>query len=55
MSKIIRIKRGFDIKMQGKAELNTTPLEKAKFYALKPSDFSGLTPKLSVKVGDTVK
>jgi len=55
MSNIIRIKKGADIKMEGKAELNVSELADSKFYALKPSDFNGLTPKLSVSAGDKVK
>lgn len=56
MAKVYRIKQGLDIKLKGKAESiikqeHVHPV----VYALKPSDFSGLTPKLSVKEGDSVK
>lgn len=55
MSNTIRIKKGLDIKLQGKAELVVeTPLSSATF-AIKPSDFKGLVPKLSVKADDIVK
>lgn len=56
MAKVYRIKQGLDIKLKGQAESiikqeHATPKE----YAFKPSDFSGLTPKLKVREGDTVK
>lgn len=51
----IVLKKGLDINLQGVAETHFRDIEPAKLYALKPSDFIGLTPKLVVKVGDTVK
>lgn len=55
MSKVIRLKKGLDINLVGEAEkvLNTAPI--AETYAVKPSDFKGVTPKLLVKVDDYVK
>jgi len=55
MSKTIKIKKGFDIKLKGKAEaiIGNTPAE--RLYALKPADFPGLKPKLLVKADDTIK
>lgn len=55
MSKTIKIKKGFDIKLKGKAEtsIGTTPVE--RLYAIKPADFPGLKPKLTVKADDMVK
>lgn len=55
MSKTIKLKKGLNIKIKGKAELilETTPA--ADVYALKPTDFRGLTPKLCVKQGQEVK
>lgn len=55
MSGTINLKRGFDIKLEGAAALTVEKLEQAKTFAVKPTDFPGLTPKLSVKVGDSVK
>lgn len=55
MSEIIRIKKGFDIKLQGQAEINLTEIPKAKHYALKPTDFIGIKPKISVQEGESVK
>ena len=54
MSKQIRIKRGIDLKLAGIAEKKTKSLN-LKNYALKPTDFHGLFPKLMVRVGDKVK
>lgn len=55
MSKVIQLKKGVDIKMVGTAErvLNNSPL--AESYAVRPTDFFGVTPKLLVREGDSVK
>lgn len=50
----IKIKKGLDIKLLGEAEKTLVDL-KAKKYAIKPTDFIGVFPKLLVKEGDTVK
>jgi Na+-transporting NADH:ubiquinone oxidoreductase subunit A len=55
MSEIIKIKRGLDIKLQGKAEKTILNAGVTDLYAIKPTDFIGLTPKLVVKPGDPVK
>jgi Na+-transporting NADH:ubiquinone oxidoreductase subunit A len=54
MSKSINIKKGLDIKLNGKAE-NVLSAVDVKQYALKPTDFHGVVPKMLVKVGDKVK
>jgi len=54
MSKQIRIKKGLDLKLAGAAEKKTKTLN-LKNYALKPTDFHGVFPKLMVRVGDKVK
>lgn len=55
MSEVIKLRKGLNIKLKGKAEmiLDTAPMPEV--YALKPTDFQGLTPKLSVKPGQEVK
>lgn len=55
MSKVIKIKKGLDIKLQGAAEkiLQQAPMPES--FAIKPPDFTGLTPKLAVKLNDKVK
>ncbi|MFT7442054.1 MAG: Na+-transporting NADH:ubiquinone oxidoreductase subunit A [Maribacter sp.] len=55
MSKDIRIKKGLDIKLVGIAEKNTTNVSLSGVYAIKPSDFHGITPKLIAKEGVKVK
>lgn len=55
MSKVIKLKKGLDIKLNGEAEKVVSPSEKCDLYAVKPTDFRALTPKLAVKVGDVVK
>ncbi len=56
MAKVYKIKQGLDIKLKGKAEsIVKQEQTQPTLYALKPSDFVGLTPKLSVKEGDVVK
>ncbi|WP_066632268.1 Na(+)-translocating NADH-quinone reductase subunit A [Labilibacter marinus] len=55
MSDVIKIKKGLDIRLKGKAEkvFGTTNLP--ELFAIKPGDFPGLVPKLAVKPGDKVK
>lgn len=55
MSKIIKIKKGLDINLQGKAEAKVTVLPMAASYAVSPLDFEGVVPKLLVKAGEQVK
>ncbi|PWJ42842.1 Na(+)-translocating NADH-quinone reductase subunit A [Sediminitomix flava] len=56
MSKNITLKKGFDIKLKGKAELNLLNVDQPETFALKPTDFVGMIrPKALVKEGDTVK
>ena len=54
MSRTIKLRKGLDIKLLGEAEkVKSTP--KVTAFAIKPPDFHGLMPKLTVKVGDKVK
>jgi Na+-transporting NADH:ubiquinone oxidoreductase subunit A len=55
MSKTISLKRGLDIRLVGEAEKITLDAPRAKYYAVRPTDFHGMTPKMLVKVGDAVK
>ncbi len=54
MSISVKLKKGLDIRLKGKAEKTLYPESPAAFYAVKPVDFPGLTPKLNVKAGDRV-
>ncbi len=56
MSKNIKIKRGFDINLAGKADRKIVELTQPETFAIKPTDFPHITrPKLLVAEGDTVK
>ncbi|CAL2102551.1 Na(+)-translocating NADH-quinone reductase subunit A [Tenacibaculum sp. 190130A14a] len=55
MSKDIRIKKGLDIKLVGEAEQVTTELSLGSVFAVKPSDFHGVIPKILAKEGTEVK
>ncbi len=51
----IKINRGLNIKLKGTAEKSISNAKLSALFAVKPPDFSGLTPKLAVKVGYDVK
>lgn len=55
MSKDIRIKKGLDLKLKGEAENTLSVVSRSKVYAINPSDFHGMTPKMVVKEGAKVK
>lgn len=55
MSQDIRIKKGLDLKLKGHADKKKSDISRSKVYAINPSDFQGLTPKLVVKEGAKVK
>ncbi len=54
MSLSIRLKKGFDIKMTGRAEMVLAAEAASASYGVRPIDFPGLVPKIAVKPGDTV-
>ncbi|NBC82067.1 MAG: Na(+)-translocating NADH-quinone reductase subunit A [Bacteroidetes bacterium] len=55
MSVQIKIRKGLDINLQGKAEKIYIKSEMAGSYAVKPINFKGITPKLTAKVDSKVK
>ncbi len=55
MSKTIKIKKGYDLKVVGKAATEVASFQHPQTYALKPSDFADLTPKLLLREGAKVK
>lgn len=55
MADVIKIKKGLNINLKGKAEKIFIKADSAKTYAVKPPDFHGVTPKLTVKLDDAVK
>jgi len=56
MSKIVKLKKGFDLKLVGKAPMELIQVTAASTFAIKPTDFPGIQrPKVLVNEGDTVK
>ncbi len=56
MSKIVKLKKGFDINLVGTAKQELSDFATAQTFAIKPTDFVGFQrPKVLVKEGDTVK
>jgi Na+-transporting NADH:ubiquinone oxidoreductase subunit A len=55
MSKVINLKRGLDIRLKGDAVKVLETSVEAVTFALKPTDFPGLLPKILVKPGQEVK
>ena len=54
MSDTITIRKGLDIPIGGAAERRITDARGIRLYAVKPTDFVGLVPRLCVAEGDTV-
>jgi len=55
MSKTIKLRKGLDIKLIGEADKVKNSVDQTDVFALKPTDFHGVTPKMVVKAGDKVK
>lgn len=55
MPENFKIRKGLNIRIKGVAEKSIETALLPETYALKPSNFPGLMPKLSVKAGDRVK
>ncbi|KXB83153.1 NADH:ubiquinone oxidoreductase, Na(+)-translocating, A subunit [Prevotella sp. DNF00663] len=55
MANVIKLRKGLDINLQGKAKTVTRSQGMSDVYALVPNDFIGLQPKVIVKEGDHVK
>ena len=55
MSDVIKLKQGLDIRLKGKSETVYGQASLPELYAIKPTDFFGLKPKMAVKEGDKVK
>ncbi len=54
MSTDIKIKKGLDIKLKGKAKLEKTTATRSKIFTIYPDDFHAIKPKLVAKEGATV-
>lgn len=55
MANVIKLRKGLNINLKGRAAETKLTIGTAEEYALVPDDFVGITPKLSVKEGDVVK
>lgn len=55
MSKTITIKRGYDLNLVGKPAKQVSKAAQTRNYALSPTDFPSLTPKLVLREGAKVK
>ena len=55
MAKVIKLRKGLDINLKGKAKKETASVKCPGEYALVPDDFTGVKPKVVVKEGDAVK
>ena len=56
MGKFIRLKKGFDINLAGKAAPTLATSDQPETFAIKPTDFFGVyMPKVVLKEGDTVQ
>ncbi len=55
MAKVIKLRKGLDINLKGKAADKVAAVIGANEFALVPDDFPGLKPKVVVKEGDAVK
>ena len=55
MARTIKIKKGLDIPLAGRAEGTPVADTRSEWYAIMPDDFPGYTWKAAVKAGDSVK
>ena len=55
MANVIKLKKGLDINLKGKAAAEVSAAQPSKVYGLVPDAFWGMKPKVVVKEGDEVK
>lgn len=55
MSKVIKIKKGKDIHLVGVAQQTSSTRTVSSSFAIKPTDFKNLVPKMVVKAGEELK
>ena len=55
MANVIKLRKGLDVNLKGKAAEQKFSVKAAAQYALVPDDFVGMTPKVVVREGDKVK
>ena len=55
MANVIKLRKGLDINLTGRAQEQMLSVKSSKEYALVPDDFIGLTPKVVVREGEYVR
>lgn len=55
MAKVIKLRKGLNINLKGKAEAKVVAIDASDVYGLVPDAFVGVKPKLVAKEGDVVK
>lgn len=55
MADLIKIKKGLDLKLEGEASPILMNAKQAEFFAVKPTDYHGVMPKIVAKAGTKVK
>lgn len=55
MARTVKLRKGYDIRLVGEAPKFELTVEQPKLFAIKPTDFNGLTPRLLVEQGNEVK
>lgn len=55
MANVIKLRKGLDVNLKGKAAMEFVQVENPGMYALVPDDFTGMKPKVVVREGDSVK
>ena len=55
MANVIKLRKGLDINLTGRAQEQMLYVKSSKEYALVPDDFIGLTPKVVVREGEHVR
>ncbi len=54
MNKVIKLNKGLDIEMTGKAAETVGSTMRPAIFRIVPAHFAGITPKLTVSPGETV-
>jgi Na+-transporting NADH:ubiquinone oxidoreductase subunit A len=55
MSRTIRIRKGADIRLQGRPAAQVVDAQRSAVYAIQPSDFHGVIPKMEARPGDRLQ
>lgn len=55
MNKVIKLTKGLDIPMEGKAAAEIKSISRPAVYAIVPDHYAGIKPKMLVREGDVVK